>query len=74
VHHELAERRRPGRGGGLARGDSQEVIRRRYEGCIDGHEEINNKKIEKSRDGRTSRADVNHTAPLIAQPQSSLSK
>lgn len=23
-----------------------EVIHRRYEGCIDGHEELNNKKIE----------------------------
>ncbi|MFC9317427.1 tyrosine-type recombinase/integrase [Streptomyces nigra] len=27
-------------------GNSPEVIHRRYEGCIDGHEEVNNKKIE----------------------------
>ncbi|WP_329198301.1 MULTISPECIES: tyrosine-type recombinase/integrase [unclassified Streptomyces] len=27
-------------------GNSPEVIHRRYEGCIDGHEELNNKKIE----------------------------
>ncbi|MFB7755136.1 tyrosine-type recombinase/integrase [Streptomyces sp. NPDC056121] len=27
-------------------GNSPEVIHRRYEGCIDGHEEANNKKIE----------------------------
>ncbi|MFE2430153.1 tyrosine-type recombinase/integrase [Streptomyces sp. NPDC059373] len=30
-------------------GNSPEVIHRRYEGCIDGHEELNNKKIEKAR-------------------------
>ncbi|MFA3840749.1 tyrosine-type recombinase/integrase [Streptomyces aureus] len=29
-------------------GNSPEVIHRRYEGCIDGHEEVNNKKIEKA--------------------------
>ncbi|MFE7209301.1 tyrosine-type recombinase/integrase [Streptomyces sp. NPDC057611] len=29
-------------------GNSPEVIHRRYEGCIDGHEEINNNKIEKA--------------------------
>ncbi|MFB6436794.1 hypothetical protein ACFCVY_08420 [Streptomyces sp. NPDC056411] len=29
-------------------GNSPEVIHRRYEGCIDGHEELNNKKIEKA--------------------------
>ncbi|WP_405635270.1 site-specific integrase [Streptomyces sp. NBC_00056] len=28
-------------------GNSPEVIHRRYEGCIDGHEEVNNMKIEK---------------------------
>ncbi|MEV1023516.1 site-specific integrase [Streptomyces sp. NPDC050264] len=27
-------------------GNSPEVIHRRYEGCIDGHEELNNRKIE----------------------------
>ncbi|MEU0780972.1 site-specific integrase [Streptomyces sp. NPDC006173] len=27
-------------------GNSPEVIHRRYEGCIDGHEEVNNEKIE----------------------------
>ncbi|WP_327169825.1 site-specific integrase [Streptomyces subrutilus] len=27
-------------------GNSPEVIHRRYEGCIDGHEELNNKKID----------------------------
>jgi hypothetical protein len=27
-------------------GNSPEVIHRRYEGCIDVHEELNNKKIE----------------------------
>ncbi|MFJ9416235.1 tyrosine-type recombinase/integrase [Streptomyces sp. NPDC101227] len=29
-------------------GNSPEVIHRRYEGCIDGHEELNNKKIERA--------------------------
>ncbi|MFG3504068.1 tyrosine-type recombinase/integrase [Streptomyces sp. NPDC047821] len=29
-------------------GNSPEVIHRRYEGCIDGHEELNNRKIEKA--------------------------
>ncbi|WP_336318717.1 site-specific integrase [Streptomyces lavendofoliae] len=29
-------------------GNSPEVIHRRYEGCIDGHEELNNKKIEQA--------------------------
>ncbi|MGW3246112.1 hypothetical protein [Streptomyces sp. NPDC001070] len=29
-------------------GDSPEVIHRRYEGCTDGHEEENNRKIEKA--------------------------
>jgi integrase len=29
-------------------GNSPEVIHRRYEGCIDGHEELNNKKIEEA--------------------------
>jgi hypothetical protein len=29
-------------------GDSPEVIHRRYEGCTDGHEEVNNRKIEKA--------------------------
>ncbi|MFJ2020928.1 tyrosine-type recombinase/integrase [Streptomyces nodosus] len=29
-------------------GNSPEVIHRRYEGCIDGHEEVNNRKIEKA--------------------------
>lgn len=29
-------------------GNSPEVIHRRYEGCIDGHEEMNNGKIEKA--------------------------
>ncbi|MFE7155304.1 tyrosine-type recombinase/integrase [Streptomyces sp. NPDC057636] len=29
-------------------GNSPEVIHRRYEGCIDGHEEVNNKKIEEA--------------------------
>jgi hypothetical protein len=29
-------------------GNSPEVIHRRYAGCIDGHEELNNKKIEKA--------------------------
>ncbi|WP_327578486.1 tyrosine-type recombinase/integrase [Streptomyces sp. NBC_00145] len=29
-------------------GNSPEVIHRRYEGCIDGHEEVNNMKIEKA--------------------------
>ncbi len=29
-------------------GNSPEVIHRRYEGCIDGHVELNNKKIEKA--------------------------
>jgi integrase len=29
-------------------GNSPEVIHRRYEGCIDGHEEVNNKKSEKA--------------------------
>ncbi|WP_329057230.1 tyrosine-type recombinase/integrase [Streptomyces sp. NBC_01453] len=29
-------------------GNSPEVIHRRYEGCIDGHEELNNQKIEEA--------------------------
>ncbi|MER5952397.1 site-specific integrase [Streptomyces sp. NPDC001893] len=29
-------------------GNSPEVIHRRYEGCIDGHEELNNQRIEKA--------------------------
>ncbi|WP_328755596.1 tyrosine-type recombinase/integrase [Streptomyces sp. NBC_00269] len=29
-------------------GNSPEVIHRRYEGCIDGHEQLNNRKIEQS--------------------------
>lgn len=29
-------------------GNSPEVIHRRYEGCIEGHEELNNKKIERA--------------------------
>ncbi|OSC61522.1 site-specific integrase [Streptomyces sp. 4F] len=29
-------------------GNSPEVIHRRYEGCIDGHEEVNNKRIEEA--------------------------
>ncbi|MFJ3501305.1 tyrosine-type recombinase/integrase [Streptomyces sp. NPDC090135] len=29
-------------------GNSPEVIHRRYEGCIDGHEQVNNRKIEQS--------------------------
>ncbi|MFE4961660.1 tyrosine-type recombinase/integrase [Streptomyces sp. NPDC056660] len=29
-------------------GNSPEVIHRRYEGCIDGHEEVNNEKIERA--------------------------
>ncbi len=29
-------------------GNSPEVIHRRYEGCIDGHEEVNNRKIEQA--------------------------
>lgn len=29
-------------------GNSPEVIHRRYEGCIGGHEELNNKKIEQA--------------------------
>jgi hypothetical protein len=29
-------------------GNSPEVIHRRYEGSIDGHEELNNKKIEQA--------------------------
>ncbi|MFI1440923.1 tyrosine-type recombinase/integrase [Streptomyces fructofermentans] len=29
-------------------GNSPEVIHRRYEGCIDGHEEVNNAKIERA--------------------------
>jgi integrase len=29
-------------------GNSPEVIHRRYAGCIDGHEEVNNRKIEKA--------------------------
>jgi integrase len=29
-------------------GNSPEVIHRRYEGCIDGHEELNNRKIERA--------------------------
>jgi hypothetical protein len=29
-------------------GNSPEAIHRRYAGCIDGHEEVNNKKIEKA--------------------------
>jgi integrase len=29
-------------------GNSPEVIHRRYEGCIDGHEEVNNTKIERA--------------------------
>ncbi|MGW3732514.1 tyrosine-type recombinase/integrase [Streptomyces sp. NPDC005148] len=29
-------------------GNSPEVVHRRYAGCIDGHEELNNRKIEKS--------------------------
>ncbi|MFF0284742.1 hypothetical protein [Streptomyces sp. NPDC005262] len=29
-------------------GNSPEVVHRRYAGCIDGHEELNNRKIEMS--------------------------
>ncbi|WP_030386971.1 hypothetical protein [Streptomyces sp. NRRL S-241] len=29
-------------------GNSPEVIRRRYEGCIDGHEQLNNATIERA--------------------------
>jgi integrase len=29
-------------------GNSPEVIHRRYEGCVDGHEELNNRRIEKA--------------------------
>lgn len=54
-------------------GNSPEVVHRRYAGCIDGHEELNNRKIEKSMGGgeETSEcAAISPENPLAAHSRS----
>jgi integrase len=49
-------------------GNSPEVIHRRYAGCIDGHEELNNKKIEKA-NPLDQKSPISHTVRVHSREQ-----